>query len=825
MKIVNFFKDHKKTGLICFFVLFYTALLIWKFYPLISLSEILPGNDTLGHFWAWREFYDSLSAGRFWNYSIYWFGGAPASQFYAPLGFLMMSGFYALLGHFVSQFLVFRWFVFLTFAVFPLPFYFFVKNYLGRTAAYFSLPVGLLVVFYPPFMNFMGFGSAGAVIAGLFDQILAVNFLLLYLVALKKLIASDSFNRKWVLGAVIFLALIFLSHTLTSIMAGVLTGLIGLFYYRRWFKNKLFYSLSVVVALAFSLSAFWLWPFIVNLKFTSAERIDTLAFLSSALKPFLPFYLNDLWQGAWLNFPYIWLVALVAFLFGLAALIRKKQYLFPVVFFALFFIFGLDYLNPIFPELTLHYYRLLGYDLLFFLAIASVGLAAIWDWAQKKGRGRLSLVVLIGLVSLTQYLYFFNLTSSSQINGGEVMSVSQMTDVSYFWSLPEFSSFSDANRVISDLRSPLLPIKPQRIMPDMSPVLMSNLSSIHFFNTALSLANGQSSLFGLYAESAWQLPFIFPTTNLVTGNGMRWGRVKDLTFNSYFQSQNLASMAKRLQLFGINYLVIGSDYFKQQADQIKEASLVKNDGQFKIYSLSGAKPLVYAAGHTPGLFIRHSGLSFREFALGWYSIVDLLDYPVADWTKRIQDLTKNEADKFSFIVVELDSKPDPSFIARLKSLDKPLLFLNESGESFALSDQDIWEVDNFQSIARTQPNSLSMKQPNDASFETLTSFIKKYARPNEFASSTPLISSFSGEKISFSVQGPCLINLSYFPYWRNISGEDVSPVTPGQMLVFAQGTTTLEYLAGEDAETGKWVSILTAVGIFCFLIYHFVRKK
>jgi len=823
--IINFLKVHKKTGLICFFVLFYAALLAGKFFPLISLSEILPGNDTLGHFWAWREFHSHLAEGRFWNYSIYWFGGTPILQFYAPLGFLLMSGFYALLGHFVSQFLIFRWFVFLAFAVFPWPFYFFIKNYLGKTAAYFSLPVSLLVVFYPPFMNFMGFGAAGAVIAGLFDQIFAVNFLLLYLVALKKLIESDNFNWKWVLGAVIFLALIFLSHTLTSIMAGILTCLIGLVHYRRWFKNKLFHSLSAVIALAFSLSAFWLWPFIVNLQFTSAERIDTNAFLSSALKPLLPFYLNDLWQGGWATFSYVWVASFLMFLIGLSVLLKNKQYLLPLIFFVIFFIFGLDYLNPIFPKLTIHYYRLLGYDILFFLAIASVGLAAVWGWARRKKQGVSYGLVLIGAIVLAQYLYFFNLTGLSRIQEGEVMTVSQMTDISYFWSLPKFSSFSDANRVVSDLQSPLLPVKPQRVMPDMSPALMSSLSSIHFFNTALPLANGQASLFGLYVESAWQIPFIFSTTNLITGNGMRWGRVKDLTFNSYFQNQSLESMVQRLQSFGVDYLVVGPGYFSQQANKIKEAQLIKSDGRFKIYHLRGAKPLIYAAGHIPGLFVRHSGLSFREFALGWYSVPELLDYPVADWSGKIKDLTKEDADKFSFIIIELDSEPDPNFIARLKSLGKPLLFLNESSASLALSDKDIWEVDNFQSIALPQYNSPSMKQPNIASFEALTGFIKKYARPNEFASSTPKISSFSGEKISFNANGPCLVNLSYFPYWKNISGDEIYPVTPGQMLIFASGGTNLEYRAGLDTKVGKWLSIIAGVSIVCYLAYRLGRRK
>jgi len=822
MKIVHFLKAHKKTGLICFFVLAYGFLLWGKFYSLISLDEILPGNDTLGHFWAWREFHEAMSAGHFWNYSIYWFGGIPTTQFYPPLGFILMSGFYALFSNFISQFLVFRFFVFLTFAIFPLPFYFFVKNYLGERAAYFSLPVGLLFVFYTPLMNFMGLGAASSVITGLFNQILAINFLLLYLIALKKIIDAKKFSVGLVIWAGLSLALVFLSHTLTSIMAGVLTGIIGIFYYRRWFKDKLFYNLSATIILGFSLSAFWLWPFIVNLRFTSAEKIESSAFLSSVLNVFLPFHLNNIWQGGWLTFPYIWLVVFLAFLGGLATLLKEKQYLLPFIFFILFFLFGLDYINPIFPGLTLHYYRLLGYDILFYLAISTVGLVAAWDWAKKR-RGLLGGSILIGVLILSQYLYFFNLTSSAQTDVDEVMPVSEMTNISYSWSLSEFTNFSDANLVVSDLQSPLLPEAPIRIMPEMSPSLTGSLSSIHFFNTALPLANSQSSLFGLYAESSWQLPFIFPTSNLITGNGMRWGRVKDLTFNSYFQSQDVASMVRRLQLFGVNYLVTGSDYFDEQATKMPDGRLVKSDGKFKIYHLRGAKPFIYAADHIPGLFVRHSGLSFRDFALGWYSSSELLDYPVAEWTEEISRLTREEVSSFSFIVVELEAKPDNNFIEKISSLGKPVIFLNESKQSFNLSGPDTWEIDNFQSIALLQNNSLQMTQPNVESLETLTEFIEKYALSNEFASSTPAISNFSGKQISFSADGPYIINLGYFPYWQNTGEGKVYPVTPGQMLVFANSHTNLEYRAGADVSTGKWLSIIAMISVLYFFIYKKIK--
>ena len=827
--VTAFIKERKKAAWLCFFVLVYVGVLVWKFWPLISINQILPGNDTLGHFWAFHELFQSLAAGHFWNYSVYWFGGMPLFQFYAPLGFLLMSGLYAALGWFASQYLVFRWVVFLAFAVFPLPFYFFVKNYAGRRAAYFSLPLGLLLIFYPPFLNFLGLGAASAINAGLFDQMIAVDILLFYLVALKKLVDADGWDWKWVFWGAVSLALVFLAHTLTSIMAGVLTLIIGLFYVRRWFKQGLFWNFAATITLGFLLSAFWLLPFVLNLKFTSAEAISVSSFLASPLYVFAPFHLNDIWSGGGAIFPYVWFAVWAAFIAGTVRTLREKKSLLVVVLAFIFLAFGLDYFDAVFPGLTLHYYRLLSYGLIFFLAIAAAG--AAWVWEHWNGR-RTFLVLgsVIGGLLIFQSIYTFNLSgalSTLQPSGGTVSVANQLTGIQYHWDISQYPAFGYANQVLTDLRTPPSTGKPQRILPDMAPVVMMDaLGSVHFFNATLPLVNDQSSLFGLYAESAWQLPFIFPTTNLVTGNGMLWGRVRDLAFDDYFQGQSLEDMAKRLQLFGINYLVTGSTFFDANVQKIKEATLVKNDGAFKIYHLSGAKPMVYPAGHAPGLFVRYGGLDFREFALGWYSVPNLLDYPVADWMSAPDALTKKAADRFSFIAVELDGQPSATFVRQVTSLGKPIIFLNEQSGSLGLSDgRNIWEVDSFEPVALFGKQLPEMTQPNVPGLTMLSSFVREFAPPNPAATTTPDIYDLSGERVAWNGAGPDIVDLGYFPYWQCSAGcDNVYPVTPGQMLIFSNGDTVLTYQPGRDTQVGLGLSVL---GLFSALAvaYGAWRKR
>jgi hypothetical protein len=356
--------------------------------------------------------------------------------------------------------------------------------------------------------------------------------------------------------------------------------------------------------------------------------------------------------------------------------------------------------------------------------------------------------------------------------------------------------------------------------------MYNNLGSIHFFNTALPLANNQSSLFGLYAESSWQVPFIFPTTNLLTGNNMIWGRVRDLAFNDYFNKQDAAAMVKRLQLFGVDYLLTASKFFDDQVQKIPQASLVNELDIYRIYHLAGSRPLVYPAAHQPGLYVNGGGSDFREFALGWYSVPDLLDKPIAEWPKSATELDQAAVAPFSFLVVAVPANSDKSLVQKLENFGKPLLIVHAGTSTVSLTDpqRGIYEINGFRPVAGYYGSS-DFVQPDITGLNSLRDFVLKYAAPNGLASSTPAISVWTDNRLSFSGSGPVIINLGYFPYWQAASGATVFPVTPGQMLVFVKGTTTLNYVPGTDYQVGKIISLAAVGVILVYLAYGLITKN
>jgi hypothetical protein len=216
-----------------------------------------------------------------------------------------------------------------------------------------------------------------------------------------------------------------------------------------------------------------------------------------------------------------------------------------------FFLLATDFFSTIFPEIPFHYYRFIPFIFLFELIIATVGLELLFDKLKKRWYVFYAFILILFILSF-QVIWSYNLGK-----GSEKLLISPRlsrlnSDVDYFYSLKEYAMHNEAQEVIMGLQN--FSQKPFRVLTDMQQIwFMQNLSSMHYFNTFLPLKNSQAVVNGLYAESAWQLPFIFPVIGKVTNANISWGRVEDLSQNQFFISQPLSSMLKRLSLFGSDY--------------------------------------------------------------------------------------------------------------------------------------------------------------------------------------------------------------------------------------------------------------------------------
>ncbi len=808
------------------FIAIYIGVLLFRFQGLLFTNELLPGWDTVGHYLALNEYLPELASGHFFTYSSTWFGGSPLFLFYAPLSFLVMGGIALLTGPALPLLLIFRWFVFLTFAVFPIAFYFFTKEYYGARVARWGLWFSFFWVFFPKLPSSSGVGAAGAVFFGLFSQVLAVNFLLWYLMVLRRILKGQKFQFGLCVSGGAALALLVLAHTLTLVLAFIWTILFVLYHVRALFDRKRIAMLVAVAMIGALLSAFWLIPFALHQSFTSAERIDTVSYSRTPLSGLFPFDLGELVAGHFFTVDYGWLFLALLFFIGAWGLIRKHDAFLPFLVGVSFVILELDYLNAMFPDLTLHYYRFFSGEFAVLLAVAAWGLVRTYDVLaqRKKALGYVVLgVFLFGLVNLVGK-YNLGAGSNDVPDKARVSGISE--DIPYYWTFDQFKDFAPGMAIIKTLGGETaLPEPVRRVLPTMVQSESGDLGSMHFFNSLLPLLNGQRSIFGLYAESAWQLPFIFPATNALTGDHMEWGKVSYLENNNYFEGQTPESMVDRLRLFGVNYFLSATPGFTLQSQAIPGTTLVQTYGTFALFWVKGSKPFVYTADHMPGLYLDADGsIPFRIFALGWYSEPDLLSYPVAGWPGATDALSADAARPFNFIIVGL-SRPNPSLLQYLESFGKPILVLNTGTTPLGLggAPSSTQEADGAELVSLSD-GAGGVTQPNLNALSALDTFIHSNAVPNPVASTSVPIGEFSDHTVDFYSEGPTIVNLGYFPYWRRTDGGRVFPVTPGQMLVLSNGRTTLTYRAGMDATVGEWLSILTGAGIIGFLGFSVFRR-
>lgn len=82
------------------------------------------------------------------------------------------------------------------------------------------------------------------------------------------------------------------------------------------------------------------------------------------------------------------------------------------------------------------------------------------------------------------------------------------------------------------------------------------------------------------------------------------------------------------------------------------------------------------------------------------------------------------------------------------------------------------------------------------------------------------------QNIDFYGEGPIIINAAYFPDWRSQdSNQEIYQVTPGQMLVFADGATTLKFSASTKEKASGWISVVSIVLVISTGVYLGKKKK
>jgi len=315
------------------FSLVYAYSVFWLIWPFFMYNNLFTA-DMPGHYfsaWYTKEYIFPKISG--WN--PYFFFGFPQNFFYQPL-FTFAT---VILSFLMPLEYAFKSVVAFSILLLPVSFYYFARSFenIGKTEAASIMAIMFAMLFI--FENgVMGGDMFSTFNVGLVANTLGFPFFFFYFGSLKK-----GFLQGKYLQSAFILALIILTHTITSIAAILLLLAFAIAHYN---KNGLFFA-GKQLLLGFLLSAFWLVPAIAYLDYTDL-------FISGSL-------------------PYDLIVLVVS---GLTTIYfwfsKKNDYLEPSLFVfivAVFCFIGWNYAN--YP---MHYYRLTMFAVLM-LPIALYGAA------------------------------------------------------------------------------------------------------------------------------------------------------------------------------------------------------------------------------------------------------------------------------------------------------------------------------------------------------------------------------------------------------------------------------------------------------------------
>ena len=729
------------------------CVLVMILSPLLG-NNYTAGWDTLPHFYLLTKMYGYLQSGHISGYDPNWFAGYPAFIFYGPLPYILISLPTLLTGELISLNYSFNLFLFLLPIAFLAGLYFTSRVWFDKNVARWSLLFGLIFLFSSRFHAHLGMGINSAVYVGLIANFLAI-VLLIFMLGVVEL---QRRNKSWSLLVLagFLLAGIILTHAMTTIFAGLLLGLFTLMNFKKWWKEGI-----GILLLSLVLSSFWLIPFLQNLVFSSGESMGISGLvINDPLLGLFPELNNILY-----NFGPDVVPAILLFfccLAGVVKLVKTNKSYFAWAFLLTLVFLPRDYLISVL-NLPIHYYRFISHLWILNIFVCAYGFEYFY---QQFNRGKLSRVLLSVTISGTVAISLFNYLGV----GSSHLNATHDTDLTNY---PEAEQAQEILKYIGEL-----PLQ-GRIATHTKQSMQNTVGSPHFFSTFIPLDFNKPVLPGLLAESALSTQYILPTLTKMD-NSFNWGKT-NLLFDPGFKDQDNLSMIKRLELYGVEYLLSGKNEAQVFLDDelaAKEIEVVKEFEDFTILKFKNFTPLIASTDYKPFLFVDKGGEDFKFFTKEWFKNTDLFEYPVIYTDKDLADLPENEKAGiagyiFSFPV---NSKIELAEYEQYLVEGKKVIFLNVgAGEG---SSDEVKFVQNF-----------SLNVGGDQLAEILKKFASKKVNKTEVVGGV-----VDDREMNFNSAGGTLINYSYFPKWkREKANQIIYWATPSSMWVFGDGEVELEY--------------------------------
>ncbi len=776
----------------------------------IYKNAILPGWDTVPHFYLFEKFLELLGAGSISGYDTGQLGGASVFHFYGPLPYFIGAVIKFIGGGMISDVFAFRLLLFLVIIAFALAFWLFVRTFVNKFVGWLALILSLFYIFYPTVFRGFGIGAPAVLLGGLFTSSLGIIFSLLFFACLEKL--RETGKRSYIVLSVLCFAAVPLSSPMVTIFLVFLWALYAL---RTWKKKNWIYAQGSLFIYGCLLCLFFIIPIILFGFYESArpQVMDAVPFLTALVTPFVSLlaqYKNTTVPFASVWNTFLFIASFILFIFFirgfLAARKNEKHIILRDMFLGvvLFQIFCSVTAN-VFPFITVHYYRSSPFVLLFYFAIALLGVyEALREkhlWIFSSRWVYISLIVLV--LSIGGWVLGMRFDRNPTFVTPLLNRDENVTLSPYHFKLDDYPGYPVAKQVADRV----LREKTQRVFVEGDMHEENELGSPHVIFTLLNLA-GRSTLNGLLFESAHQSDYILPVSHGVS-HSLLWGFSDDSLIYNFNLVTQFKENIDRLRLFGVDYIVVHSvdaiERLGLAGDQIEEVARIGEEKknvppgfqyallQYRIYRFKNPVPLVREPEYPVGLFVDTSlsnQKKFKELTTELFVRPDLYNMPVA-FTKDVSAVSPQELKGFDYFLVTPAAASDRDLMESLRHTGKPII-------SFPRFDDSVY-----------------------------SSLVAMKAEKKQAVSTTP-IQALNGKTIQFATSAeaptPWIVNFGDFPDWR-VSGKTVFEVTPGQMLVVSSGpgVVTMKFGPGTIEYVVRWISLLALLCLPFFAV--FLRKR
>ncbi len=747
-------------------VIVWTICTLFLFVALRGLfvNEIIAGWDTTAHMYLLTKMVEFMKEWQISGYDPNWYGGYPAFTFYGPLPYILMAVPHLASFGKLSLPWCFNLFLFLQPFLFLAGVCYASRVWFGKSAGAISMVFGMIFLTAIKYHAYLGIGIHSVVYLGLFTNIFAIT-LMLFLLGVVEM-QRKTHEKKYLIVAAILLAMIILTHAMTTLFAGMLLTIFTVINFKNWWKQYLIVGFGSLV-----LSSFWLVPFLMTLEFSSGEKMNTQGSMVNdplfALFPLLDKVPSHV--GIYILPGLLILVCLVT---GLVRLSRGKMAFWPFSFLLALVVLPREYLVN-FLDLPLHYYRFNAHIVVLGIFLSTTGLLFIFEKISKlKPKLRVILravLIYVVVVSvLSNFLDHLGLSKNPE-------------NYQHKYSLSEYPKNADAEAMMEYVST----LKPGgRVAVNTSIRFQDDLGTPHFFSTMLPLKYNIPVFPGLLAESALSTRFVLPVMSRV-GSSFNWGETS-LLYDQQFSDQSLFSMFRRLKLFGVEYILTtneNAETFTKNVDRIF-LTLDKKIGDFSLLKVNDFSPMIEQVNFKPFLFVDNGGVNFMTFSKEWFKDAELFGQLVIYTENDLAEIPESERAQLAGYIVSMPKgsavdEEQKQYWKNQLGDDKKVIFLNSELASEELTFEGAEFIKSF---------------GINISIEKVKNAIFKFQAENSEGAKSITSKIMNGKKIEFESVGGTLINYSYFPRWESADeGQIVYWATPSMMFVFAKGETELRY--------------------------------